>query len=222
VQGWRSRLVRTGVATEPVLFDLQAHELLLGEGVAEDLLQPDCVHPALHPCCVVKTHNRPLSSEAQEGSVRNASRRSAAVVTALPDRQARARPWRCDGGRSIGRPCAVACFATSQASATWAACVAREPLTVPQIARFSGPNAFGCPAVGVREGRASSKSGAEAGVRGRRVLSGCTEGGEHDHRRGVWRRRGGLCVRPQPAAEVRGRTAGRANELPGHSKEVMP
>lgn len=92
VQGWRSRLVRTGVATEPVLFDLQAHELLLGEGVAEDLLQPDCVHAAFHPCCVVRTQNRPLSSEAQEGSVRNASRRSAAVVTAPPDRQARARP----------------------------------------------------------------------------------------------------------------------------------
>jgi hypothetical protein len=32
----------------------------------------------------------------------------------------------------------------------------------------------------------------------------------------------GFCARPQPAAEVRGRTAGRANELPGHSKEVMP
>jgi hypothetical protein len=92
VQGWRSRLVRTGVATEPVLFDLQAHQLLLGEWVAEDLLQPDCVHPAFHHCCVVETHNRPLSSEAQEGSVRNASRRSAAVVTAPPDRQARARP----------------------------------------------------------------------------------------------------------------------------------
>lgn len=91
MQGWRSRLVRTGVATEPVLFDLQAHELLLGEGVAEDLLQPDCVHLAFHPCCVVRTQNRPLS-EAQERSVRNASRRSAAVVTALPDRQARARP----------------------------------------------------------------------------------------------------------------------------------
>jgi hypothetical protein len=90
VQGWRSRFVRTGMATEPVLFDLQAHELLLGEWVAEDLLQPNCVHPAFHRCCVVRAHNRLLSSEAQEGSVRNASRRSAVVVTALPDRQAQA------------------------------------------------------------------------------------------------------------------------------------
>jgi hypothetical protein len=46
------------------LFDLQAHELLLGEWCAEDLLQPDCVHPAFHPRCVVRTHNRPLFAEA--------------------------------------------------------------------------------------------------------------------------------------------------------------
>jgi hypothetical protein len=52
----RKRLVRACIATEAVLLDLQAHELSLGEWFAEDLLQPDGVHPIFHPCRVVVGH----------------------------------------------------------------------------------------------------------------------------------------------------------------------
>jgi hypothetical protein len=36
------------MATKPVLLDLQAHELLLGERLTEKLLQPDRIHAAFH------------------------------------------------------------------------------------------------------------------------------------------------------------------------------
>jgi hypothetical protein len=44
------------MAAESVLLNLQAHELSLGQWLAEDLLQPDRVHPAFHPCRILRAH----------------------------------------------------------------------------------------------------------------------------------------------------------------------
>jgi hypothetical protein len=57
VEGRPRRLVEAGVATEPVLLDLEAHEFLLGEWLPEDLLQPDRVHAVLHACKVLRPHS---------------------------------------------------------------------------------------------------------------------------------------------------------------------
>jgi hypothetical protein len=45
------------MATEPVLLNLQAHELLLGERLTEDLLQPDRIHSSFHPCQILRRHS---------------------------------------------------------------------------------------------------------------------------------------------------------------------
>jgi hypothetical protein len=44
------------MAAEAVLLDLKAHELLLGQWLAQDLLQPDGVHSGFHSCRILRAH----------------------------------------------------------------------------------------------------------------------------------------------------------------------
>jgi hypothetical protein len=60
LRGLRERVIRTRRTAEPVLFDLQAHELLVGEWLAQDLLQPDRFHPVFHRR-MLRTHRSPSS-----------------------------------------------------------------------------------------------------------------------------------------------------------------
>jgi hypothetical protein len=78
IKGARRRLMGARRAAESVLLDLQAHELLLGEWLAEDLLEPDRVHPTFHPCRILRAHMR--SSTLQRGEVQFA----ALLVDPLP------------------------------------------------------------------------------------------------------------------------------------------
>jgi hypothetical protein len=79
------------MASEPVLLNLQTHELLLGEWLAEDLLEPDRVHPTFHPCRIFRAHMGSLNL--QHGEVQFV----ALLVEPLPsslmrDRQTQAQP----------------------------------------------------------------------------------------------------------------------------------
>ena len=50
------------MAAEAVLLDLKAHELLLGQWLAQDLLQPDRVHSVFHSCRILRAHTAIVTS----------------------------------------------------------------------------------------------------------------------------------------------------------------
>jgi hypothetical protein len=112
----RRRLVGASMAPEPVLLDLQAHELLLGEWLAEDLLEPDCVHPTFHPCHILRRHSCEIG-------IRRPGLNAAIVAGASDGPVARL---------VLGRPAQARGSGQSRSH-------------FPQIAKFWGRGTFRCP-----------------------------------------------------------------------------